>query len=268
LNLSFAARNPCANVTENIFAREGFPVGRAESRRYSFQAVPLMAAPTEDRARMLRQTNPEATELLGDWHPLVQQLGSAEGLVALSTASHSLRLNHVDDVPGLLRFLEAYQAQILIPHELPAIQRAYRHASRHETRELIGFDQQLAGERALRPFANASRRVGQAQLRRLRPLRDHRLLQRYLRAVDDGLAHGWHTLVYGVTLSVYSLPILQGLTSYEKQTLLGFMHAVSRSLRLSENDCRALLEQLSPSLPNPPAPILGEDCHPRTHVSF
>lgn len=217
---------------------------------------------------MLRQTNPESTELLGDWHPLVQQLGSAEGLVALSTASHSLHLSNVDSVPSLLRFLEAYQSQVLIPFELPAIQRAFRHASRNETRELIAFDQQLAAETALKPFTNASRRVGQAQLKRLRPLRDHRLLQRYLRAVDDGLANGWHTLVYGLTLSVYSLPVLQGLNSYEKQTLLGFMHAVSRTLKLSENDCRTLLEQLSPSLPNPTEPILGDEHPPRTHLSF
>jgi urease accessory protein UreF len=217
---------------------------------------------------MLRQKNPESTELLGEWHPLVQQLGSAEGLIALSTASHSLQLNNVDSVPALLRFLEAYQSQILIPLELPAIQRAYRHASRNETRELVAFDRQMDGEPALKSFANASRRVGQAQLRRLRPLRDHRLLQRYLRAVDEGLAHGWHTLVYGVTLSVYSLPVLQGLNSYEKQTLLGFMHAVSRTLRLSEKDCRDLLEQLSPSLPQPTAPILGEETQPRTHLSF
>lgn len=216
----------------------------------------------------MRRTNSETTELLGEWHPLVQQLGSTEGLIALSTASHTLQLNNVDNVQALLRFLEAYQSQILIPLELPAIQRAYRHASRNETRELVAFDRELAGELALKTFVNASRRVGQAQLKRLRPLRDHRLLQRYLRAVDEGVAHGWHTLVYGVTLSVYSLPILQGLNSYEKQTLLGFMHAVSRTLRLSENDCRDLLEQLSPSLPQPSAPILGEDCNPRTHVSY
>lgn len=217
---------------------------------------------------MLRQTNPETTELLGDWHPLVQQLGSAEGLVALSTASHSLQLSNVDSHRSLLRFLEAYQSQVLIPYELPAIQRAFRHASRNETRELIAFDQEIAAEPVLKPFANASRRVGQSQLKRLRPLRDHRLLQRYLRAVDGGTANGWHTLVYGVTLSVYSLPVIQGLTSYEKQTLLGFMHAVSRTLKLSENDCRNLLEQLSPSLPTPPEPILGEEHPPRSSFSF
>ena len=217
---------------------------------------------------MLRQTNQESTELLGEWHPLADQLGSTEGLIALSTASHSLKLNNVDSRSSLLRFLEAYQSQILIPYELPAIQRAFRHASRNETRELIAFDQELAAETALKCFANASRRVGQAQLKRLRPLRDHRLLQRYLRAVDDGLCHSWHTLVYGVTLSVYSLPVLQGLNSYEKQTLLGFMHAVSRSLRLSENDCRDLLQELSPCFPRPAEPILGDDENPRTKINF
>ena len=212
---------------------------------------------------MLKQANPESTELLGDLHPLVHQLGSAGDLVTLSTASHSLRLAHVDSVPKLLEFLAAYQSQILIPFELPAIHRAHRHACRNETRELIAYDQELAAEPFLKPFATASRRVGQAQIKRLRPLRDVRVVQRYLHAVEIGAAHGWHTLVYGVTLGVYSLPVLQGVLSYERQTLLGFMHAVSRSLRLSEQDCRNLLEELSPSLPESSEAILGDDELPR-----
>ena len=73
------------------------------------------------------QPKPESTELLGDWHPLVQQLGSSEGLVSFSTASHSLQLNHVTDVPSLRQFLEAYQAYILIPYELPAIHAITKH---------------------------------------------------------------------------------------------------------------------------------------------
>jgi urease accessory protein UreF len=219
---------------------------------------------------MLRQTNSESGEVLGDWHPLVHQLGAADGLIALSTASHSLQLSQVTSVESLQDFLEAYQAQVLIPHELAGIQRAYRHASRNETRELIAFDRSMEAEAILKPFQSASRRVGEAQLKRLRPLRDHRLLMRYLRAVEEGLAFGWHTLVYGVTLSVYSLPVLQGLASYEKQTLLGFMHAAARSLRLSEADCRALLEKLAPSLPRPLESVLGEDEDSRTppNVSF
>ena len=81
---------------------------------------------------MLKQPQPESSELLGDWHPLVQQLGSTEGLVSFSTASQSLQLKHITSTDTLLRFLEAYQSQILIPYELPAIQRAFRHACRGE----------------------------------------------------------------------------------------------------------------------------------------
>ena len=219
--------------------------------------------PVKERADTMQQPHPETSELLGDWHPLVQQLGSTEGLVSLSTASHALRLKNITSTETLLRFLEAYQSQILIPYELPAIQRAFRHACRSETRELVAFDHEVAGEAVLRPFSSASRRVGQAQIKRLRPLRDHRLVQRYLRAVENGLAHGWHTLVYGVTLSVYSLPVLQGLVSYERQTLLGFIHAVARCLRMSECDCRNLIDQLSPTLPQIFEPILGEEEDPR-----
>ncbi|MEY2408868.1 MAG: hypothetical protein QOF48_1538 [Verrucomicrobiota bacterium] len=217
---------------------------------------------------MLKQPHPESSELLGDWHPLVQQLGSTDGLVSFSTASQSLRLKNITSTETLLHFLEAYQSQILIPYELPAIQRAFRHASRNETRELIAYDQEIAAEAVLRPFCNASRRVGQAQIKRLRPLRDHRLVQRYLRAVESQMANGWHTLVYGVTLSVYSLPVLQGLVSYERQTLLGFIHAVARCLRLSETDSSNLVNQLSPTLPRKDEPILGEDEDPRHTKSF
>src|SRR6187401_1682960 len=114
---------------------------------------------------MLNQANRDTTELLGDLHPLVQQLGSAEGIVTLSTASQSLQLRNVESIPALLHFLEAYQSHILIPFELPAIQRAFRHATRNEARELISFDQELAAEPVLKPFARASQRVGQAQIR-------------------------------------------------------------------------------------------------------
>src|SRR5436190_23958188 len=81
-----------ANRPGKIFCAEGFPVGRAKVCRYSFQTVPLPATPAWSRWMMLRQTNSESGEVLGDWHPLVHQLGAADGLIALSTASHSLQL--------------------------------------------------------------------------------------------------------------------------------------------------------------------------------
>jgi len=202
---------------------------------------------------MVKQTQvalSDAAEWLGDWHPLAEQLGSTDGLVTLSSVSASLRLVPVHNLPSLRQFLRHYQSQILLPFELPAIRNAHGHASHHEVRELVALDQSLAEQPILSEFAAASRRVGQSQLRKLRPLRDQRVVQRYLHAVESGEAHGWHTLVYGLTLAVYSLPLRQGLLGYAHQTTRGFIYSAASMLSLSEHQCRALFDSLCASLPD------------------
>jgi len=191
----------------------------------------------------------DAADWLGDWHPLTEQLGSANGLVELGSVSTLLRLPQVRDRQSLQRFLAEYHARILFPVELPAIQSAFHHASHNELRELIAFDRQLAHEPLLQHFAVPSRRAGQTQLRKLRPLRDSRFVQRYLHAVETDQAHGWHTLIYGLTLSIYSLPLRQGLLGYCHQTTRGFIYAAARSLHLSESSCRSLFDALCADLP-------------------
>ncbi|MBI3849320.1 MAG: hypothetical protein HY298_03360 [Verrucomicrobia bacterium] len=201
---------------------------------------------------MLKQTNiaaAEAAEWLGDLHPLMEQLGSLEGLVTLGAASATLHVPSVDSPVALRRFLQHYQAQVLVPIELASLHHAYEHACRNELSELIELDQRLTREPILREFAAASRRIGQYQLQRLRPLRDQRFVQRYLQAVEQGEAHGWHNLVYGVTLVLYSLPLRQGLMGYARQTLRGFIHSSARLLRLSEGDCQSLLDDHCAGLP-------------------
>lgn len=191
----------------------------------------------------------DAAEWLGDWHPLAEQLGSTDGLLTLCSVSSELRLPPVADADSLERALRQYQAQILVPIELPAIQAAHGHAARNELRELVALDQQLQGQPILRRFASASRRVGQGQLQKLRPLHDQRMVRRYLHAVEIGLAHGWHTLVYGLTLEIYSLALRQGLLGYAHQTTRGFIYSAARMLRLSERQCRHLFESLCAELP-------------------
>ena len=191
----------------------------------------------------------EPAEWLGDWHPLAEQLGSANGLVALGDASAALQIPQVHDLESLRRFLRHYQRDILLPHELPAIQRAFDHTSRHEVRELAAFDRQLADEPALKAFAEASRRVGQTELLRLRPLRDERIVRRYLEAVERHEANAWHTVIYGLTLALYSMPLRQGLLGYGFQTTRGFIYAAAKPLSLSEKKCRALLDELCADLP-------------------
>ncbi len=191
----------------------------------------------------------ESADWLGDLHPLMEQLGSLEGLVTLGTAAALLQLPVANDPAALGRFLQQYQSQILLPLELTAVYSAYERANRNELSELIALDQRLTREPILREFAAASRRIGQAQLQRLRPLRDQRFVQRYLLAVEQGNAHGWHPLVYGVTLALYSLPLRQSLMSYARQTLRGFIHYAARPLQLSEGDCESLLDEHCAELP-------------------
>ncbi len=192
----------------------------------------------------------EPALLLGDAHPLVEQLGCTEGLVTLGQAGGSLRVDSIRSVPALRTFLQHYREQLLAPVEFPAIGRAWSHASRNEVRELIALDQSLAGEPVLKEFASASQRVGRAQLRRLRPLRDHRVVRRYLQAVDEGRAHGWHTVVYGLSLAVYSLPVRQGLVSYGCQTIRGFVEAAIRPVGLTETGAKELAAEFAGPLPD------------------
>jgi urease accessory protein UreF len=191
----------------------------------------------------------DATEWLGDWHPLAEQLGSADGLVTLGSVSASLRLAPVHNLPSLRQFLRDYHSQVLLPFELPVIWHAHGHATRHEVRELVALDRRLVAEPVLRVFVPASHRVGQYQLRKLRPLRDERVVQRYLHAVESDQADGWHTLVYGLTMAVYSLPLRQGLLGYAHQTTRSFIYSGARMLGLSEHQCRALFDTLCAGLP-------------------
>src|SRR5271168_5343890 len=160
----------------------------------------------------------EAENLLGEFSALLQQLG----VRAISSACDpplAPASEHITSLPALQIFLDTYFTQVLLPLELPAIAEACGRVRRGEARELIALDRQLDGETRLAPFASASRKIGALQLQRLKPLRDERTVQRYLSAVESGRAGGWHTLVYGLTLAVYSFPLRQGLLHYARETL-------------------------------------------------
>lgn len=181
---------------------------------------------------------------LGHWHPLAAQLGSADRLVALPALAAALNLPIVADFETLRQFIHGYHQRVLQPIELPAVLRAFNHTARFELRELIACDQELAALPELRSLAEASCRVGRHHLESLRPLRDDRFVRRYLAALDEGRANAWHTLVYGMTLSVYSLPLRQGLVSYAAQTTRGFIQLGVAGMGYRESDCRALFDEL------------------------
>lgn len=181
---------------------------------------------------------------------LREKLGSADDLATLGSSAFAHLTKQVDSLPQLQTFLRQYQTQVLLPQEMNAVFQAWVHAQRNEGRELIALDRRLAVEPALKPFAAASQRVGRNQLRKLRPLKDIRVAQKYDQAVRGGEAKGWHTLVYGLFLSAYSLPLRQGLIHYGSQTMLGFIEAGARHLRLTEGTLRELHDDSCLVLPD------------------
>ena len=199
---------------------------------------------------MPEQTQPAITEAneCVDTRALAEQLGSAEELTTLSPIACAHQLNKICSLPALREFLVDYCSQKLGPEEFPAIVQAWEAGSKNHIRELLNFDRELASNKQLKEFEVASRAVGKRQLNRMRPLKDMRVIQKYRDAVNEGTAHGWHTVVYGLVLSTYSLPLRQGLLHYGRQTLGGFIHAAARPLQLSHAACLELELELSNNL--------------------
>jgi len=197
----------------------------------------------------LKKTAESEADLLGDLTPLLDQIGSPAGMAALAAAWSPPDAAAIVSPAALRSFLTEYHNQVLVPVELPAIQRAFIHAGKNELRELVAFDRSLADSGALKGFAAASQAIGLSQLRRLRPLRDQRFSKRYLAAVEEGTANGWHTVVFGVTLAIYSLPLRPGLIGYARRTTRGFIQSSARALNLSPTDVESLAEELSAAIP-------------------
>jgi urease accessory protein UreF len=190
-----------------------------------------------------------AKEVTGELAALAERLGSAD-LTELTRTGRAPGLSQVRNLPELRRFLQNYSTQVLVNSELPTIYRAYQHASRSEARELIALDASLRSEPLVQSLARASQRVGQSQVKKLRPLRDQRVVQRYLAAVESGEAKGWHTVVFGLVLALFSLPLRQGLLHYATQTLNGFIHSAAGRLQLRQADCEALLTEVTQQFPH------------------
>jgi urease accessory protein UreF len=201
---------------------------------------------------------PEATEVIGELAALAEQLGSPD-LTGLAQSGPAAELGRVRDRSELRHFLQSYSAHILVTSELTTISRAYQHASRSEARELIALEQVLEREPKLEALARASQHVGRTQLRRLRPLRDQRVVQRYLAAIELGEAKAWHTVVFGLVLAVFSVPLRQGLLHYARETLKGFIESAAARACLDREHCDELLDELTQSLPQAIDNVLKEE---------
>ena len=110
---------------------------------------------------------------------------------------------------------------VVIALDWPVILEAAELTRLGRHRDLIELDQNYPVRRAGR-WTEASFRVGRRQLSRLKACRDLRVVQRYLAAVEDGQAHAWNPIVFGVALAAFHLPYRSGLLHYASTLLRGF----------------------------------------------
>jgi len=187
--------------------------------------------------------------LYGAPSSLAEQLGEMGIGVPWDKVAQYLKSPEISNAQDLANFLNTYHAHILSTVEFPCILQAWKHTQKGETRELIALDNQLGLEPRNELLARASQLVGRQHLRRLRPLLDHRVVQRYLAAVDSGKATGWHPIVFGMTLAVYSLPPRQGLLRYGEEILYCLADAVVYSRRLPQSAFRKSYDSAVNNLP-------------------
>ena len=199
--------------------------------------------------------------VLGELRAALEQLGSSEALINLEAAAGAVAHGNVSDWETFRNFITTFKLNVVCEHELPTIFRAYSHASANECRELIELDQRIAEGQSGVPFAEASRRIGQLQLKWLAPLRGERVVARYNAAVQEGKAAAWHTLVYGVTLAVYSIPVRQGLIGYATQILRRYIESAASAFGVGADEQDKLLNGVSADLPQQVERVLNSDRH-------
>lgn len=118
-------------------------------------------------------------------------------------------------------FLASHRDLVVIAQEWPVILKAAELTRLGFHRDLLALDAGYAGK-IPKELAEASFRVGRRQLSRLRGLKDQRVIQKYLDAIERGEAHGWNPVVFGIVLTVYGIPLRQGLIHYATAILRGY----------------------------------------------
>jgi len=143
-----------------------------------------------------------------------------------------------------------FRDQVLLPWELPALLAAHQCARRGRSRELLEEEKRLANARDWRALSAPSRRVGGHLLSQLRPLRDERIVQRFLNIHQNGDTPGFHVTVLGVTSALFHVPPRQALWDYTLALLDGLTLTAGQRLRLPAPARQDIIETVSQPIPS------------------
>jgi urease accessory protein UreF len=190
----------------------------------------------------------------GGQHPYAAQLDALEGVLCVDVIAGALGTARVGTVLELSVLLERYRVTLLEPVELPAVAAAHRHAARGEVLELIALDEALAQSLDNKhpewlQLAHASQRFGADHLKRLQPMRDERVVQRFLDAAREGRAPANHPVVFGLTMAVFSIAPRQGLGDYAQSALEAVVATAAGKLKLTQADRDQLINRSQTRLP-------------------
>ncbi len=196
---------------------------------------------------------------LGDLSQLSERIG-APAIPAISSKDGGLDLKTaaITDAESLGRFLRDYRQQILGAVELPAIVEASQRVHEGALKELMALDGRIS-ESQLGDFASASRWVGMCHARSLLGMKDHRVVQRYCVSVTEKRAQGWHSVVYGVILAAFSIPLRQGLVRYAERINRSFIESVSGGIALESEALTKLSADFQAELPGLVEAALGAE---------
>ena len=184
-------------------------------------------------------------------HPYEAQLDVLEDVLGADLVAGALGMGPLTSADELAVALERYRTTLLEPIELPTLTKARRLASHGRTKELIALDQNFLGNHPeWLPLAAGSTRFGRDYLARLRPLRDERVVQRMLEAVQAGQTPGYHPIVFGLTMAIYAIPERQGLADYAQGALAAVIASAAGKLDLTQEDRAELLAPSQAHLPS------------------
>ena len=184
-------------------------------------------------------------------HPSEAQLDALEDVLGADLVADALGMGPLTSADELAVALERYRTTLLEPIELPTLTKAQRLASRGRTKELIALDQDFLGNHPeWLPLSTGSTRFGRDYLSRLRPLRDERVVQRMLEAVQAGKTPGHHHIVFGLPMAIYAIPERQGLADYAQGALAAVIASAAGKLDLTQEDRAELLAPSQAHLPS------------------
>jgi len=150
-----------------------------------------------------------------------------------------VRVGLVSEAESMAHFLESHLWPMLIHFELPVVRFAQETALAGDKDGLIDLDCCVDATKTARELREASRATGRRRLHAFCETDPSHILQTFSRHVEEGRAHGHHSVVYGIGLA--SFPRQALLTSWAFQSLSAVCLSAPKLFRIGQDAAQRVL---------------------------